>query len=371
MSALAQRIVTQPKVAYLHPFGSTQPENVESIDLSGNDGPLLFCYDQEPLMPVFNRPLFEHAQTHCDDSGNPRPVILLNTERHSQAKNQILEEHGFVDCYYFFHALAAADWYRGYQYCASLTLPRQRTINKAYITFNRITGNSRVYRSLLVAELEQRQVLDRGHISYSEHCPVHDTNYEINIRNAVDQFGIPTDYAEQCIQALDRIRFPLRIDHGTTAIPNGSQTLSAINQCMESFLHVVTETCYWDRKEHLTEKIFKPIVARQPFVLLGCANNLQYLRDYGFRTFDRWWDESYDQIQDPVVRLRAVASIIDSLCQLTNRELERMLSEMNSVLEYNYRRFYSQDFLDQVWNELETNLEQAVAQLSPPTVPET
>jgi len=69
VSALAQRIVTQPKVAYLHPFGSTQPENVESIDLSGNDGPLLFCYDQEPLIPDFNRDLFRYANTHRDDQG--------------------------------------------------------------------------------------------------------------------------------------------------------------------------------------------------------------------------------------------------------------------------------------------------------------
>ena len=372
VSALAQRIVTQPKVSYLHPFGSTQPENVESIDLGGNDGPLLFCYDQEPLIPVFNHLLFEHASEVYDDRGKLRQVILLNTERQSQAKKQVLEEHQFIDCYYFFHVLAAADWYRGYQYCAKLTQPVQRKIQKKYIAFNRITGNSRVYRSFFVAELQRQGLLDHGHVSYSEQCPVHNNSYRTNMMIAKDLYCLSPEYVTESIAALDSISFPLRIDHKNKShIPNGSQVLSAIDESMESFLHVVTETCFWEDKEHLTEKIFKPIVARQPFVLLGCANNLKYLKDYGFRTFDRWWDESYDAIQDPVARLQAVVKIINDVCQKSNAELEDMLADMSKVLEYNYRRFYSQDLLDQVWNELESNLEQAVAQLSRPMSQET
>ena len=189
VSALAQCIVTQPKLAYLHPFGATQPENVESIDLGGNDSPLLFCYDQEPLMPEFNRRLFISANNHHDDSGRRRRVILLNTERHSAAKNQILAEYGFRDCYYFFHVLAAADWYRGYRYCPTLIAPDLRTIRKKYITFNRITGNARVYRSLFVAALAREQLLDQGHVSYSEVCPVHGHAYSEHIHSAIDIYG--------------------------------------------------------------------------------------------------------------------------------------------------------------------------------------
>lgn len=372
MSALAQRIVTQPKVAYLHPFGSTQPENIESIDLAGNDGPLLFCYDQEPLLPDYNDSLFQVANDSKDDAGNSRPVILLNTERDSQAKKQILERWKFFDCYYFFHVFAAADWYRGYQYCPRLIAPKERTIRKKYITFNRITGNSRVYRSFFIAELQRLGLLEQGYVSYSDYCPVHNNSYQTNMLVAIEQHNLSSEYVTNAISALDQVAFPLRIDHkNKTAIPNGSQVLSAIDECMESFLHVVTETCFWEEKKHLTEKIFKPIVARQPFVLLGCANNLKYLKDYGFRTFDHWWDESYDAVQDPVARLQAVVKIINDVCQKSNAELEDMLADMNKVLEYNYRRFYSQDLLDQVWNELESNLEQAVAQLSRPMSQET
>jgi hypothetical protein len=166
-------------------------------------------------------------------------------------------------------------------------------------------------------------------------------------------------------------RFPLRIDTGNNEIPNGSQTIGPHQQLMESFLHVVTETCFWESKKHLTEKIFKPIVARQPFLLLGCAHNLDYLKSYGFKTFDSWWDESYDSIEDPIERIKAVVNIIYDITRLSNDKLEDMLKEMNDVLEHNYQLFYSKEFVNNAWQELETNLTQAIAQLPPLTSPET
>jgi hypothetical protein len=157
----------------------------------------------------------------------------------------------------------------------------------------------------------------------------------------------------------------LRIDEKHSVnIPNGSQTIGPIEELMESFLHVVTETCFWETKDHLTEKIFKPIVARQPFVLLGCANNLKYLKSYGFKTFDSWWDESYDRIENPIERLQAVVKIINEICSMTTSELESMLRGMQYVLDYNYNWFYSKEFLDVVWNELTINLQDVVLQLS-------
>ena len=125
---------------------------------------------------------------------------------------------------------------------------------------------------------------------------------------------------------------------------------------MSSFLHVVTETMFWDDRTHLTEKIFKPIVAKQPFVLVGCYKNLEYLRDYGFRTFDRWWSEDYDNISDPHQRLNAVVDVIEKICKLSLGDLEDMLAEMQEVLEYNYDWFYNPEFVNSIWDELKTNL---------------
>jgi hypothetical protein len=342
-------------VVYLHPFGSTQIENIEQ--LNSNDGPVIFCYDQEPLLADYNRPLFQHIK----DTYAGRAIVLLNTERTSQEKNKILDEFGFRDCNYFFHALAAADWYRGYQYAADLVAPAHRTIEKKYITFNRLTGGARAYRSFLVAELARNGILDQGYVSYSDVCPEHG-HYESHILATHGERDVAAEYIMHVRYALDRIQYPLRIDN-EGAIPNGSYIMGARSQLMTSFLHVVTETCYWEGKSHLTEKIFKPIVARQPFVLLGCAFNLRYLRSYGFKTFDSWWDESYDVIIDPVARLTAVVKIIREISAMSNADLESMLQGMQHVLDYNYELFYSRRFVDTIWNDLAENLEHTLAQL--------
>jgi hypothetical protein len=360
----AKTLCHDPRVAYLHPFGSTEPENLEVLcddrpELNYYErGPILICYDQEPLIAGFNDRTFQHVLEYLNH--DDQPVILLNTEPESQDKKILLDRFGFRDCYSFFHVFAASDWYRGYRYNASITPPQKRTIRKKYITFNRLTGGARMYRSMLIAELADAGILDQGHVSYSEVCPING-HYRNSLSQASSLYNVDSNYARQCIEVLDHIKYPLRIDTTNEIIPNGSMTIGAIEQNMETFLHVVTETCYWEKKLHLTEKVFKPIIAQQPFVLLAPRGCLAYLRRYGFQTFNRWWDESYDEIDNPIHRLQAVVSIIKKISSMSNDDLKNLLVEMNDVLEHNRRLLDSGDLLDAAWKELTDNLRLCLA----------
>jgi hypothetical protein len=120
--------------------------------------------------------------------------------------------------------------------------------------------------------------------------------------------------------------------------------------------HVVTETIFYDAKLHLTEKIFKPVVARRPFFLVGAPGNLAYLRSYGFQTFDRWVDESYDLETDPDQRLVKIVNELDKLCKLSESELMQMYQDMQDILEYNFQWFYT-GFREHITNELVDNFE--------------
>lgn len=354
-----------PVLLNFYPFGSIDYDNIEHMHANGPDDidlPVFLCYDQEPLSD--NTRIVIQKIRNSWGPGR-QVIILLNTEPNSKIKNQLLTDTHIIDCSYFFHIFAAADWYRGYQHCADLIDPPKRKITKKYITFNRITGNSRAYRSLFISELQKNNLLEFGHVSYSNTCPEHG-HYSTSIYEIIEKHNVSSAYVSNCKDILDTINFPLRIDFKDEhLIPNGSQTLNAIPEMMESFLHVVTETCFWESKEHLTEKIFKPIVARQPFILLGCANNLKYLKSYGFKTFDSWWDESYDRIEDPVERIQAVVKIIKDICLMPTEELERMLNGMQYILDYNYNLFYSKEFISNAWNELTKNLEEAYVQSQP------
>jgi len=381
------------KLAYFFPFGATQFKNIEFV---GDEAPdvFLLCYDQEPINLNYNRSTFNQfdeltwngfdnlKKAHTcfsktlneyitvyeasEDTHKKIPTILLNTEKDSDQKNKVLEHYNYIDCYCFYHALAASDWFRGYQYSYNILPIRERKIKKTFITFNRITGNSRIYRAFFVSLLAEKNLLKHGHISFSKECPVHG-NLTPSIIDAIKKYDLPKELFLQTKNTLSTLS-TLRIDTPHTSdIQNFSFTVEPITQSMESFVYVVTETCFWDKKKHLTEKIFKPIVLKQPFILVGCAYNLDYLKEYGFKTFDRWWDESYDNCEDPIERLNLIVKILEDLSKLSDQELFSMLCDMEEILEHNYSLFFSKEFIDLVWRELEINLTTAFSQLLPQT----
>jgi len=362
-----ETIITDPRVIYLHPFGSTQPENVEILrdDYYADRprrGPLFIFYDQEPLNFVYNLPLFEHIKNKFVG-----PFILVSTERDSDEKIKICDHFGFAHLDYFFHIFAAADWYRGHEFLPDYVKPFNRALKKSFITFNRLTSNERVYRSLFVNELYKNDLLDHGYVSFSKDCP-DGGNYAENLRLSIANQRVDPAVIEETIQNLDLLP-ELRIDFDQDQhIPNQSMLLTPMTQLMESFVFVVTETCYWQNKTHLTEKIFKPIVLRMPFILVGCPHNLEYLRSYGFRTFGNFWDESYDEIEDPIERLRAVVKILKQLSDMTAEEQHNMLVAMHPILEHNYQLFNTPAFVNGEWQNLKNSLKNITQfyQFNPP-----
>ena len=359
-------IVTDPRVLYLYPYGSTRPENIEilaknvSHDPYQPRGPLFVFYDQEPVLGEYNFELLDYI---CNNFSGGNRFILVTTEKNSETVDLIRQKYNCKVIYYFHHVFVSHDWFRGVEFDARLVAPKKRKLNKKYISFNRLTSNRRVYRSLFISELIRRDILDQGYVSYNDVCPDNDQNYAKNLLDAVNEKLITNTMATEAVGNISRAPLPLRIDYqGEKYIPNSSFVLSAVPETQESFVYVVTETCYWEQKCHLTEKIFKPIASRMPFVLIGPAHNLKYLRSYGFQTFATWIDESYDAIEDPVLRMQAIGQVLEDLCKLSLPELENMLSRMADVLEYNYNLFYSQRFIGRCWKELTQGLQEATVE---------
>jgi len=352
-------IITYRRVLYLLPYGSNQPENLERIadDIGHtskdvNDGPLIIFYDQEPILGSYNYKLFDYIRDNCQG-----PFILVTTEKDSEPLNEIKQRYNWPTVYYFHHVFAAHDWFRGVQYDSRLIPPKKRKLKKKYISFNRLTSGKRVYRSLFISELIQRNILDQGYVSYNVVCPENNKDYVKNLLEAKDSGMITNEQLVKALSNIANISLPLRIDYqNQTSIPNHSFALSAVKETQESFIYVVTETCYWETKCHLTEKIFKPIVSRMPFILVGPAHNLRYLHSYGFQTFSTWIDESYDAIEDPIARMEAIGQVLEDICRMSFDELESILRRMEDVLEYNYNLFYSQKFIDHCWGELTLGL---------------
>jgi hypothetical protein len=110
------------------------------------------------------------------------------------------------------------------------------------------------------------------------------------------------------------------------------------------------------RRHHITEKTFKPIAMGMPFVLVATAGSLEYLRSYGFKTFGHVWDESYDTVADDHERIRAVASLLQSLCDLSVTERIVLYNLCRETIEHNWNHFYNGGFERILWAELQDML---------------
>jgi hypothetical protein len=107
----------------------------------------------------------------------------------------------------------------------------------------------------------------------------------------------------------------------------------------KTFVSLVSETSASKDLIFFSEKIFKPIYACQPFIISGNPNSLKKLKELGFKTFDKWWDESYDEEIRFEHRLEKIMKILTDISLKTDEELVTMLNEMEDILVHNYNVF--------------------------------
>jgi hypothetical protein len=124
-------------------------------------------------------------------------------------------------------------------------------------------------------------------------------------------------------------------------------------------IQVVPETIFDTEKTHLTEKVFKPIVMYQSFILFAPPNSLAYMKRYGFKTFDSCWDESYDLEMDSKIRFKMVTNLINTLNTLSDTEYRYVIEKTTKIINYNREHFFSDVFKNMLLNELHNNLESA------------
>ncbi len=113
-----------------------------------------------------------------------------------------------------------------------------------------------------------------------------------------------------------------------------------VEEMMLSYFHITSCTYFFKSEEKSTgwhEKEFKPMLVRRPFLMLGRPHMLKLLRRFGFLTFSRWFDESYDDIENDWDRLQAIIIETKRLCEIPDHEWDVILKEMENVLEYNYK----------------------------------
>ena len=112
----------------------------------------------------------------------------------------------------------------------------------------------------------------------------------------------------------------------------------------DNYIYVVTESVFNVQKPYdpfdgmtrdTSEKTWKPIALKMPFIMLHQPYALKRLRDIGYKTFHTIWDESYDEIVDCNKRMTAIVDLVKSLS--SREDFVDMIESCDDIVEHNFK----------------------------------
>lgn len=212
---------------------------------------------------------------------------------------------------------------------------------KHFMCLNR--NSQRPHRYYLSLFFEKNKLYDKA--LYSLLFPLHENNFK------------KLNYLEEYKKAVS-VKIPLEIDtqdriETLQGFHTGNTFLK--QNYLDSYFNIVTETCFEDGQIFLTEKIIKPLLGLQPFLVVSSPNYLKKLKELGFKTFDGLWDESYDTILDNEDRLIKIFDLITEISEWSLEECEKKYKSVLDICIYNKKHlqtFWGIDEFDKILNSI-------------------
>lgn len=223
-------------------------------------------------------------------------------------------------------------------------------INKKKNHFICFNGIPKLHRLLMFARIKCNPLLNNTTILSLRNTQSNNSNafYEEVINNSVDELGINffKNYNSNINYSYDTQDWN-KLDEWGDFINEHAHN--------STFVNIVTETMCNNESIFLTEKIYKPIYMCQPFIIFGNPNSLAKLKEYGFKTFDKWWDESYDNELDLNVRLQKITKVLEEIASWDMDKCHQITIQMEDILIHNYKQLMTTDELAKIYSLLQTD----------------
>ena len=196
--------------------------------------------------------------------------------------------------------------------------------SKTIKTFNCLNRVKRQHREFLFLRLLQEGLTKHGVVSHD----VLSQNWK--------GFGIPDEIVDQAVNML-----PITADD--TNFNNNKSMQFNNGLYTNTWISIVTETHALEEQHNffMSEKIWKPIHALHPFMVLGHKGTLAKLHDMGYQTFNGLIDERYDT-QDFFPRVELIIKNL-KLLHLTKDKIGWMESLKDTCI-HNRQVFMARDF---------------------------
>jgi hypothetical protein len=210
--------------------------------------------------------------------------------------------------------------------------------SKDFLCFNRIYHR---HRLILLTELAKRDLIKNFYISMPN-----PGNWDRNppsgtFKEYMDQAVVKANYnvfnhTEQDIDLAEK-QLPLVIDTPDfSRLPMESNASDLNKFYQDSLVHIIAESYFFERKIHLTEKTYKPIAYRQPFIMFSSPGALKHLKTLGFKTFSDFWDESYDDCLDHEQRFKMILDLIEEIANWPQEKKLQFTHDVAQLVNFNF-----------------------------------
>ena len=216
----------------------------------------------------------------------------------------------------------------------------KKSYKKAFLNFNR---RWRIHRPCVVGLLYSMNLLDKGFVSLGKADDNLNWNntfdiilqllsedqelYSLLSTNKTKITTLPKMYLDTTDLVSDRFSITYEdINHEST-----------IQLYENSYFSIASETYFFENiGRTFTEKTFKPILYKHPFILMSNPNSLVLLKELGYRTFHPFIDERYDNETNNVKRLKMILDEVNRLSNFPEDELFEFIDNVREITIHNH-----------------------------------
>lgn len=227
-----------------------------------------------------------------------------------------------------------------------------------FLCYNR--NSSRLHRLLLVSKLYKDDILENSKVSLYENEYFNNTDKDHLFYNFE---GLEFSYSDVVWMRKTLLEiYPLRLDFDNQQTAAQSDNfLSEKTHYLDTYFSLVTETSISNEWCFITEKCIRPMIGLHPFIVFGNPHTLKILKNFGFKTFDKIIDESYDNEFDTKKRFDMAYEEVKKLNNISKEELHEKYYSIIDILNHNKEMVKKLALTDGVVDDMLSGLEKSIS----------
>jgi hypothetical protein len=220
-------------------------------------------------------------------------------------------------------------------------------LEKHFLCFNNLTKLHRLW--IFYELMNNKNLLNKSIVSLSSRTTNESFLDIVNSTNNINMINYFKNYNSNIGYSYDTTNWKRDVQVGDTI---------NIEAQLKTFVNIVTETLTMQDVVFITEKTYKPIYTCQPFIIVGNAYTLKKMKELGYKTFDKWWDESYDEEIELEKRINAITKILEEIASWDLEKCAAIRKEMKEILIHNYNQMLNNDEQYKIYSALQTGVKE-------------